>query len=209
MEFELRPDGLAIGLARGLPVTDTEFDRIYPESVRKLSEIHWTPVDVARRASQLLDVGERTYVLDVGSGVGKFCMVAALCSVGRYLGVEQRGDLVELSKKLVKGYEIPRVNFLNAKVEDVDWRAFTGIYLYNPFVEILYSSENRIDDAIAVGAEKYVELVQFVQKVLGRLAVGTRVVTFHGFGGEMPPFYDITATERWGDDYLVRWERIC
>ena len=67
-------------VSRGEPVADAEFDLLYPRPVRPLSERFWSPIDVARRAAELLVVRPGTRVLDVGSGAGKFCVVGALTS---------------------------------------------------------------------------------------------------------------------------------
>ena len=194
-------------LARGQAVRDHQFDKIFPEPIRVASPMHWTPVDVARRAAALFDVGPKTHVLDIGSGAGKFCMVAALTSPGTYTGVEQRPHLVQMTRSLVSRYNIPRVTFLNAGMEEIDWTRFTGFYLYNPFIEHLYEKSERIDHHLDFSVERYMLQVRFVQAKLTLLPIHTSILTYHGFGGEMPPYYEVTLRERGGDDYLVLWER--
>src|SRR6185437_914320 len=58
-------------------LTDSDFDAIYPAPVRRVSASFWTPVSVAVRAADLLVDDPSTRVLDIGSGVGKFCIVGA------------------------------------------------------------------------------------------------------------------------------------
>ena len=75
--------------------TDCTFDRLLPEALRVVSGEYWTPLRVAVRAACWLeDVGVRS-VVDIGAGVGKFCVVAALASNCRFVGLEQRRWLVE------------------------------------------------------------------------------------------------------------------
>ncbi len=190
------------------PVTDEEFDALFPPPIRSKSEIHWTPTAVAQRAAQLLVKDETSRILDVGSGPGKFCLIAALSTPGTFVGVEQRHYLTDFARAFAHHHRVDRVSYINARIEQVDWSQFTGFYLYNPFVETLYEPSNRIDDTIETGQERYIRLVRFVQLSLSRLAVGTRVVTFHGFGGDLPPTYDMVLQERWADDYLICWEKI-
>jgi len=192
----------------GLDVTDDRFDSIFPDSIRQVSLMHWTPVEIARRAAQLLYVGEKTRVLDIGSGAGKFCMVAALTTPGQFTGVEQRPHLVELSRELALFHGIPRVNFIQAKMEEIDWKKFTGFYLFNPFIENLYDDSHRIDRFVDFNQDRYVDHVKTVQKKLEELPAGSRIVTYHGFGGVFPPDYLPIVEERWGEDELVLWERI-
>src|SRR5580693_8048600 len=75
--------------------TDDRFQHLYPPSVRSLSTRHWTPLHITRRVAQYLTPTDNVKVLDIGSGVGKFCMAAAHFSPsGFFYGVEQRKDLV-------------------------------------------------------------------------------------------------------------------
>src|SRR3954471_20676012 len=86
---------------------DDEFDTVYSERVRSHSERHWTPVEVATRAADLLVASAYTRVLDVGSGAGKFCIVGALATRhGRFYGVEQRADLVHAAREAARHYGV-------------------------------------------------------------------------------------------------------
>jgi len=194
-------------LASEHPVSDSDFDAIFPPPIRARSEIHWTPVAVAQRAAKMLVVDRNSQILDVGSGPGKFCLVGALTTPGTFVGVEQRLSLTTFARSFALKHRLERVSFLNAGIELVDWSRFSGIYLYNPFIETLYQPADRIDDTIESGQERYVRLVRFVQLKLNRLKVGTRVVTFHGFGGDLPPSYKMVMQERWGEDFLICWEK--
>ena len=69
---------------------DSRFDLVYPREIRELSDRHWTPVEVARKAAVFLVREPGTRVLDIGCGPGKFCIVGALATDGRFTGVEQR-----------------------------------------------------------------------------------------------------------------------
>jgi SAM-dependent methyltransferase len=186
-------------------ICDQEFDKCFPLKYRELSEVHWTPVKIARRAAELLVVNSKTRVLDVGSGVGKFCLIGGLTTTGQFVGVEQRANLVKVANKLVNLFQIPSVHFIEGDARNLDWREFQGFYLYNPFVENLYSSDARIDQDSEYGSLRYRELVKWVQNRLHFLPVGTRIATYHGFGGDMPPGYELKAQEMGDGDYLRLW----
>src|SRR5262245_2791350 len=79
--------------------SDGSFDSVYDEEIRALSEEHWTPVAVAARAARILTFAGATRILDVGSGVGKFCIVGALCTAARFVGVERRHRLVSIARR--------------------------------------------------------------------------------------------------------------
>jgi hypothetical protein len=87
----------------------------------------------------------------------------------------------------------------------IDWKDFDAFYFYNPFIENLYQESERIDQLVPFSCQQYIQNIQFAQRRLSEAKMGTRVVTYHGFGGEFPPGYRVTLRERWGDDYLVLW----
>src|SRR6187431_2719392 len=78
--------------------TDYRFHTLYPPFLQPLSKNHWTPLDVARKAAMFL-AEKNARILDIGSGLGKFCLAAAYyCPQAYYLGIEQRMDLTEYAE---------------------------------------------------------------------------------------------------------------
>ncbi|MGH2897879.1 MAG: SAM-dependent methyltransferase, partial [Solirubrobacteraceae bacterium] len=75
-------------------VSDAELDHVFPDDLRERSVQHWTPVEIAVRAAELLAPGPDARVLDVGSGAGKLCIVGALVTGATWWGVEQDATLV-------------------------------------------------------------------------------------------------------------------
>src|SRR5262245_44285521 len=102
-------------LAAGRIVTDMAFDRIYPERIRRVSSLFWTPVTIARIAARLLTEHGARNVLDIGAGPGKFCIVAALSTTSLTLtGIEHRESLVSAAREIIDAFAIPRVKMLHA-----------------------------------------------------------------------------------------------
>lgn len=195
-------------IRNGESVSDSDFDQVYPSEIRALSECHWTPISVARRAAELLVQDSGTRVLDIGSGCGKFCLVGRLTTVGQFYGIEQRKRLAVCAHIVAARYGLDdRIRFLSGDLAALDWSPFTAFYLYNPFVENLYPSEIRIDEEVELNEKRFIEVVRAVQMRLHLRPVGTRVVTYHGFGGEMPPGYELTLREPRGGDFLQLWEK--
>lgn len=191
-------------VAIGAEVRDEEFDALFPEPVRRHSLIHWTPVDVARRAAELLAEKPSTRVLDVGSGVGKFCVVGALTTRGFFTGIEHRAHLVKLASELVRRYRIPRVRFECGNMNAIEWDGYDAFYLYNPFCENLHRLR-RVDGTVPLGRNAYRQYVRFTEARLVRAPIGTRVVTYHGFGGDMPPSYRCEVNELKGSGRIELW----
>ena len=176
-----------------MSTTDSAFDELVPAELRHLSQIHWTPIDVAIRAANLLSPSPHMRVLDVGSGVGKFCAVGALSSNGTWCGVEQHEDLVVAGHRLTRALGIAnRTTFLHGDVLAIDWCEFDAFYLYNPFELPLFP------DALTTQEHALAYKVQVarVQERLAALRGGTCVVTLHGFGGVMPATYELVYHER-------------
>jgi len=191
-------------LREGRKVTDFRFDQVYPTFARNLSDTHWTPVEVAIRAAELLECSSKTRILDVGSGCGKFCTVAALTSPGTFVGVEQRPHLIEIARTAATDLGAKRTSFIQGNMVDLDWDFFDSFYFFNPFYENKLKSI-RIDDTVSFGLDKHSRYVEAVRTKLRSARVGTRVATYHGFGGDIPMGFRKVKKEQIGSDFLELW----
>jgi SAM-dependent methyltransferase len=167
---------------------DHEFDRGYPEPVRRLSPIHWSPVNVCKIAARLLVEGPSTRVLDIGCGPGKFCMIGATTTEGHFTGIEQRKRLVRVARNLLKRHEVTNAEIVHGNIIGVDFRSFDAFYLFNPFEENILPML-RIDHGVELAPELYSEYTRHVRLELARMPVGTRVVTYCGDCAEIPGCY--------------------
>ena len=186
-------------------IDDARFDGLYAAETRALAERHWTPVRVALRAVELLVVKPTALILDVGSGAGKFCIVGAMASDAGFVGVEQRPHLAGAAATLAMRLGAQRASFVTGDAFAVDWREFDGIYLYNPFQEHVSDDAGIIDRTIAIGPRHHVESVMRTRAKLAEARIGTRVVTYYGFGGAMPSTYRRIHKERCGAGWLSLW----
>jgi hypothetical protein len=199
------PEDVCTRLRCGLPLDDQDFDRLYPPWAQDLSTIHWTPIETARRAAELLVVRSGMRVLDVGAGVGKFCLVGALCLPGVFYGIEQRFHFVKIAHQVGERLGLKNARFLHGNMLDVEWRGFDGYYLYNPFAENIAKSCEAIDTTVDRTPQLFIAYVRGVTERLRLARLGTRVVTYHGFGGDMPPGYHLELEEMSGTDRLELW----
>jgi hypothetical protein len=185
---------------------DHLFDAIYPAPIRRASRRFWTPVAVARRAAALFrDAGARR-VLDVGAGVGKFVLAAAASAPTiHFVGMEHRVHLVDVARCCRCKLRISNAHFLVGDVTAVRWRAFDGLYFFNPLAENLLSVEDRIDGQVELTAARFVHDVAGVEDALRSARVGSVVVTYHGSSTRMPGSYELKHAERAGSDWLRVW----
>ncbi|MCX5744734.1 MAG: hypothetical protein NT062_19780 [Proteobacteria bacterium] len=187
----------------GVNVKDEAFDRLYPEEVRRVSSVHWTPVSVALRAARWLAPEAGRRILDVGCGPGKVCLIGAISCGGTWQGVERDPALVTVARATAALLEVaPSTAFHVGDMDVVDWSGFDSFYFYNPFAAILFGPSSyepaarwpMLNDQIAR-----------TEAQLAALPIGTRVVTYNGFGGEMPDGYVATEAEPVGEGRLVLW----
>jgi len=198
------PQTVASALRLQQSLDDARFDRIYPREQRRRSWIHWTPLDVAHRVCALLAPEPTSRVLDIGAGIGKLCHVGALTTQAKWFGIEHDPEMVRIANEtsVALGVE-DRAKFIAGDVDDIDWSVFDRFYIYNPYAEQLWREE------LDPGArqEAYVANIANTQRRLDAAAPGTRLVTFHGFGGEVPDSYDLVHREPAHEDELKLWIR--
>jgi predicted RNA methylase len=197
----------ATRLRVGEEVSDGDFDTVYPDAVRSVSFHHWTPVAIARRAAQLLTENGASNVLDVGAGPGKFCIVGALTTSANFMGIEQRQNLVAAADVAVRRFGAARATVVRANIATFDCRAFNGFYFYNPFQEQIEDDPCPIDRTVERSRTLYNMYVAAATASLIRAPAGTAVVTYHGFGGAMPPHYRRVRSEGTTAAPLVLWVR--
>jgi len=185
--------------------SDSDFDKIYDAKSRKLSRQHWTPVWVAKRVARLLTEAGATRILDVGSGVGKFCIAGALSTGADFVGLERRSGLVDIARSAASELGATRATFVHADVDSFSFEGFDGIYLYNPFQEQISKFIVQIDDEVERSQAAYWHFVRATTAELAHLSTRAAVVTFNGFGGQMPPDYEFFGDEPAGNDRLELW----
>lgn len=206
------PDARSVldALAAGT-LSDDLFDRLLAPRWRVRSAVHWTPVAVAYLAIRWLTEGGARRVLDVGAGVGKLCVLGALCARDvRFVGIERRLALVSEARHLAKLLGVSdRVEIREGTLETIDPHEFDAFYLYNPFVENLPEcDDDRIDKRVDLDPAHFARDVEIVDGWLRAARNGTRVVTLHGFGGLVPLTYRRVGGQRVGWDSLTAWEQV-
>jgi hypothetical protein len=185
---------LARRLAEGELVPDSAFDEVFPLAARLRSRLYWTPVEIALRAAQMLATKPGRTIVDIGAGVGKFCLVAAATVRAEIRGVEHRPHLVGIAREAAAKLAVT-ASFTHGTLDDEDASRIDGIYLYNPFGENLCPAPDRLDATVPLGRDRFHDDVAATEKLLDRARVGTRVVTYCGFGGEMPFGYGLVSRE--------------
>lgn len=186
--------------------SDDQLNEIYPLSIQSMAQRHWTPLSVARKASSFLAAESNVRILDIGSGVGKFCLAAAYFKPHAfYYGVEQRKNLIGYADTAKEILSIKNVSFIHGNFTAVDFRNYDHFYFFNAFYENLAGTD-KIDDSIDYSGELYNYYNRYLYKQLELKPAGTRLATYHSLEDEVPRGYHIVGSEM--DNLLKFWIKI-
>jgi SAM-dependent methyltransferase len=171
------------------------FNTLYTPLIQSKASRHWTPLDVAKCAAEFLVPENDVRVLDIGSGVGKFCLAAAKYKpYGLFYGVEQREQLVDQANDCAKKLDVNNVLFIHGNFTQLDFRHFDHFYFFNSFYENLKGTE-KIDYTIEHSLALYNYYNRYLYKQLKEKPNGTRIATYHSLEDEIPPCYYVVKTE--------------
>lgn len=175
---------------------DVAFDRFLPFDYRFVSRTFWTPLKVVAQAARWLDELRIATVVDVGSGVGKFCIGGALASRSTFIGIEQRRPLVKVARGIARIVDLgPRVRFIEGVFGEVTVPVASCYYFFNPFGESLFRPEDRLDEDTEVSQARSLHDVYLAEQLIAAAPIGTYVMTYNGFGGTLPDGYDLVRSD--------------
>ena len=175
--------------------SDIQFHHLYPLSVQALASRHWTPLSISQKVAGFLATEDNSRILDIGSGIGKFCLAAAYFEPRcLYYGVEQRKDLVahaEIAKGILG---MTNVTFIHGNFTHLDLRNYDHFYFYNAFYENLDGSD-KIDNSIPYSGSLYNYYNNRLYKHLEQTPAGTKLATFHSLDNEVPSCFELVNAE--------------
>jgi SAM-dependent methyltransferase len=173
--------------------SDQQFDQLYPRAISALASRHWTPLSVAKEAAAFLAVGTNPRILDIGSGVGKFCMIGARFHPHAvFTGIEQRESLTQIAQSIEQQLGLNNTRFLTGNFIEIDFTQFDHFYFYNAFYENLIDNDS-IDQTVKYSPELFNLYNRKLYKQLKNLPAGTRIATFHSSENEMPNSYQVVG----------------
>jgi SAM-dependent methyltransferase len=185
---------------------DLNFNTLYPLPIRSVAEKHWTPIEVAMKAAAFLAISPEEKVLDIGSGSGKFCLTAAhFHPLINFYGIEQRPDLVNLCNNLKEKLKLTNVSFICDNIINLEFKNYDHFYFYNSFYENIEGTQ-KIDYNVAYSERLYDAYNRYLYRQLKKKPSGTRLVTYHSFGSEIPKEYEVVQTAY--EDYLKFWIKV-
>lgn len=186
--------------------SEMEFDALYPLSIQALADHHWTPLSIAVKAAHFLAGNEKVKILDIGSGVGKFCLAAAQHTPdASYHGVEQRQNLINYAEAAKRKLHLENVSFIHGNFTQLDFKKYDHFYFYNAFYENLAGTD-KIDDSIDYSRELYMYYNRYLYNQLQKKEKGTRLCTLCSLENEVPPDFKLIHSDM--DDQLKCWIKV-
>ncbi|MNK96833.1 Methyltransferase domain protein [compost metagenome] len=208
-QFETEPllsAELTEQLRMGLDIQDYEFDQIFPPYYKFQSTIHWSPVIAARQiADWIVPLGLNSFI-DVGCGVGKLCFLLRILTGYKITGIEQRPKLVAIANKIIDVNNFKDISVVQMNMLDLNWDKYDIYYLYNPFQEhVTDEGLCIIENDLEFDRKNYVYYTSEVFRQLSWAKKGKVLITFHGYGGSVPPSWRMVASRHIESGDLTMW----
>jgi hypothetical protein len=100
---------------------------------------------------------------------------------------------------------LKNISFICSNITKIDFEEYDHFYFYNSFYENI-DGTLKIDYKIEYSEELYDVYNRYLYKQLDKKPSGTRLVTYHSFGSEIPREYEIVNTDY--EDYLKFWIKL-
>jgi tRNA1(Val) A37 N6-methylase TrmN6 len=148
-----------------------------------------------KRASEWLDSLGIDRVVDIGAGVGKFCVAGALLSRCSFIGLEQRPSRVASARTLARLFGVDdRVRFVNGALGQAPTPVADAYYFFNPFDDACGDMDGE-DTESRLRIAQHEPAVTIAEAFLRRAPRGTYVLTYNGFGGRVPKSYRLVCID--------------
>lgn len=175
--------------------SDIQFHYLYPPTIQRLARLHWTPLNAVQTAVDFLVPEDGLRILDIGSGVGKFCLAGAYYKPNAFFyGVEQRNDLVRHARTARKAIGLSNVSFTHQNFTKLDFKQYDHFYFYNSFYENVKGTP-KIDHNISFSESLYSYYNRCLFERLNEMPAGTRVVTRCSWEDRVPPSYAVVGAD--------------
>src|ERR1043165_7334021 len=187
-------------------LNEENFEVFLPKILQKKSRLFFTPESVAIMAAKWLTGEDKRQVLDIGAGVGKFCLFGAYHTKCKFVGIELRQKLVEVAEKSFDHFGVQNAHMVHGNITDFQFSEFSAFYFFNPFEENL-APQLRLDNSILLAQDFYHIYTQHTCLQLAAAPKGTRLATYHGSNFDVPISYKCVEVNV--NDKLKFWVKDC
>ncbi len=156
-------------------VDDRYFNALTSVEFINHDKIHWSNFSVIEESISFLKKNNVKTILDIGSGIGKFCILGTMLSNIQFSGVEIRKNLHDEAQRIKQQNNLSGIHFINDDIKNIDFSPFDAFYYYNPFCEHI-ATKDIIDNQIDLTEEKYYQYENFILQEMEKMIVGTIVI---------------------------------
>jgi SAM-dependent methyltransferase len=150
---------------------------------------------IVKQAAAFLATENNVKILDIGSGIGKFCLAAAYSNEKVfYYGIEQRKGLTTHAENAQKKLGLKNVCFIHGNFTQLDFRNYDHFYFFNSFYENLVKRDS-IDDSVETSGKLFNYYNQFLFKQLELKPAGTKFVSLSSRDDEVPPGFHLVKSD--------------
>jgi SAM-dependent methyltransferase len=189
----------------GMDVDDATFDQIFPPYYQFQSPTHWSSIRVARQIADWIKPLGHKSIIDIGCGVGKLCLLLRILTNYEIFGIEQRSILVSIANKIIGVNDFKNISIIQMNMLELNWDLHDIYYLYNPFLEHLADAKVVLENDIEFHEKYYAHYTSEVFRQLTWAKPGKVLITFHGYGGNVPSTWRMVASKYIEEGYLSMW----
>ena len=131
---------------------ESGFIKLLPAKLKDLDHEYWSDYDHIQQSCEWLK--NCNNILDVGSGVGKFCIIGTQILSSNFFGIEIKSQLYKQAKTILSHLPKHHVKFIYGDLFELSLLDYDGLYIYNPFVENI-SLGKKIDNSIHYSERVY------------------------------------------------------
>jgi SAM-dependent methyltransferase len=117
----------------------------------------WTSYSAARDIGRALRLSESDTFYDLGAGYGRLVLYTAITSPATCKGIEMVGERVQLVQAAIDKLALHNAEFIESKVQDVDYSDGDIFYMYSPFSGQTF--DKVFDQLEAIAAEKPITVI--------------------------------------------------
>lgn len=181
---------------------DEEFDKIYSPKFLSLSYRHFTQIRSVRLAIQLIGDSPDISILDIGSGIGKFCHIGSQLSKCKFTGVELRDDFYAEAGRIAAQLDQNKPTFIHGSFTSINFKKYNAFYFFNSFEEY-YNPDCIIDEKTVKSQELYNELKTTLKEKLNEASLGSKLITYYVKPGHVPDTYTLKFSGE--DGHMKLW----
>lgn len=184
---------------------DNAFEECVLPQFRMASARHWIPLNACETVAKWLACFKDINILDIGSGVGKFCfLMSRLAPTHSYVGVEINNKLIEEAHRLQRVLKAENCDFIHSSFDELDFTKYDAFFFFNSFYEQL------VNHGSSFGGRKFHRdtfnlFNDSLIKKLSLLKKGSIFISYQGYPEGLDVYFKLEKKDL--EKELILWTR--